>query len=827
MPAEAPDHGSATSQGSHSRQSSYSIVSLSTSDHAAPVVPQQEDMPCPPHSVVEVGAIVTASSLLDPLVKKPTPPTLHTPAGPIPDPAAPAAAQPLSFDPPTLWGCASQQLPVFLGAAILLGGGMVGLFTSDGQPVGPEYCAAYVAFSIVVILGTFAVLVLRLQQMLRLLGQHLPAVLGVDQADFAAKLSPDMRVRYLQNVVFQESRTDKPKPAPLDFIQADIKEWAESPHGYVVIDTTGVMLYVNAALCTHFGYDRDSLLQENVRMLMPSPYSQQHDQFLRRHLKTGKRNVLGLSRQVPIKDSAGRQSIVMLSVDDRVDPYDSHNRLFVGRMGFNQTDAVLVTMQEKILNGVCKVVDACGPLDAAVDSVVVMEADGTMLFINKACSDLFGYSKEEARSRNVKMLMGEPFSSAHDGFLQRYQEKVEAARKSGTPMPSNVVGSGRDVMAKTKANKSIRVFLMVQRLDRPSRLSKECLFVGKMVHIAAADTASVGSRNASFQGSEQMSEVTARSGNHHKPGIGGVYKWHPLGGMRRVKCTVLVLEVHGLVHTNATVAHNDYELLLGLVFGACSRHRGVLHWVMGSRLVVTFNAAALVNTSHRSSCAGFMLQMEKAWRDCPMSVTNQMYMAAVSRECQVATWGQQHLIFGDAMDVCGAMLRVAIETKCGNGLIDASLNDELCYSYTCRTLNELILYPDSIRQTNLEVFELISMKQSAEDEWMYQISVQDDGAESISRWQKCWECLLGPKSPSGRFRHGGNFDRAHEFVLAHLEVHPDDPQGLWLEKVLRQGKAAPGGASSVVEVSGLVPYVIQYRLPEVETSSKRQGPRGF
>lgn len=46
------------------------------------------------------GAIVSASSLLDPLVKKPTPPTLHTPAGPIPDPAAPAAAQPLSFDPP-------------------------------------------------------------------------------------------------------------------------------------------------------------------------------------------------------------------------------------------------------------------------------------------------------------------------------------------------------------------------------------------------------------------------------------------------------------------------------------------------------------------------------------------------------------------------------------------------------------------------------------------------------------------------------------------------------------------------------------------------------
>eukprot|EP00668_Euglena_longa_P006524 GGOE01007767.1.p1 GENE.GGOE01007767.1~~GGOE01007767.1.p1 ORF type:complete len:840 (+),score=214.56 GGOE01007767.1:45-2522(+) len=825
MPGEVSDHDSAKSQESRSH-SNYSLVSLAASDTAPPACPQG-DMPQPPHSVVEVGTIMgTASTILDPLVKKPSAPALTTPAGPSSSSDAPAPAPPHTpgFEPPTLWGCASQQLPIFCGSAILLCGGMVGLFTSDGQPVDPAYCAAYVAFAIVVILGTFAILVFRLQQMLRLLGEHLPAVLGVDQADFSSKLSPDVRVRYLQHVVFQESRSDKPKPAPLDFIQSDLREWADCPQGYVVIDTTGVMLWVNTALCEHFGYDRDSLLQENVRMLMPSPYSQQHDQFLRRHLKTGKRNVLGLTRQVPIKDSTGRQSIVMLSVDDRVDPFDSNNRLFIGRMVFNQGDAILMAMQEKILTGICKVADACVPLDGVADSVAVMEADGTLLFMNKSGCELFGYTKEEVKGRNVKILMGEPFASAHDGFLQRYQERAETSRKSGTQMQSNVVGSGRDVMAKTKSNKTIRVFLMVQRLDRPSRLAKDCLFVGKMVHIAAADSGSIGSRNASFQGSEQMSEMTARS-NHHKPGIGGVYKWHPLGGMRRVKCTVLVLEVHGLVHTNATVAHNDYELLLGLVFGACSRHRGVLHWVMGSRLVVTFNAAALVNTSHRSSCAGFMLQMEKSWRDCPMSMTNQMYMAAVSRECQVATWGQQHLIFGDSMDVCGAMLRVAIETKCSNGLIDSSLNDELCYSYTCRTLNELILYPDSIRQTNMEVFELISMKQSAEDEWMYQISVQDDGAEAISRWQKCWECLLGVKSPTGRCRQASNFERAHDFILAHLELHADDPQGLWLEKVLLHCKGCV--ASNVVEVSGLVPYVIQYRLPEVESSSKRQGPRGF
>ena len=50
-----------------------------------------------------------------------------------------------------------------------------------------------------------------------------------------------------------------------------------------MIDKTGVILWVNDAMCNHFGYSEDELLQENIRICMPQPYAGQHDHFLKRY----------------------------------------------------------------------------------------------------------------------------------------------------------------------------------------------------------------------------------------------------------------------------------------------------------------------------------------------------------------------------------------------------------------------------------------------------------------------------------------------------------------------------------------------------------------
>lgn len=85
-------------------------------------------------------------------------------------------------------------------------------------------------------------------------------------------------------------------------------------------------------------------------------------------------------------------------------------------------------------------------LHTMADSVVQIDAAGTILLTNFAVSSMFGYEEEELAGQNVKILMPEPDRSRHDGYLQRYQQtrqakvvgrqlEVRGRRKDGSTFP--------------------------------------------------------------------------------------------------------------------------------------------------------------------------------------------------------------------------------------------------------------------------------------------------------------------------------------------------------------------------------------------------------
>jgi|GEM_PF-5509322 len=70
------------------------------------------------------------------------------------------------------------------------------------------------------------------------------------------------------------------------------------PDAMIVIDTRGIIQSFSTTAEKLFGYSADEVLGRNVSMLMPEPYSSQHDSFLARYMATGEKRIIGIGRVV-------------------------------------------------------------------------------------------------------------------------------------------------------------------------------------------------------------------------------------------------------------------------------------------------------------------------------------------------------------------------------------------------------------------------------------------------------------------------------------------------------------------------------------------------
>jgi two-component system sensor kinase FixL len=90
-------------------------------------------------------------------------------------------------------------------------------------------------------------------------------------------------------------------------------------------------------------------------------------------------------------------------------------------------------------------------LDAAVDGIVVIDADGRITTINAAAERLFGYRAADLLGKPVDVLMPEPHRSKHVEYMRRYASTGEA----------RIIGTGREVQARRADGALIPVALSV------------------------------------------------------------------------------------------------------------------------------------------------------------------------------------------------------------------------------------------------------------------------------------------------------------------------------------------------------------------------------
>jgi diguanylate cyclase (GGDEF)-like protein/PAS domain S-box-containing protein len=90
--------------------------------------------------------------------------------------------------------------------------------------------------------------------------------------------------------------------------------------GIIVIDRAGRVIKFNRAAENIFGYTAREVLGSNVSMLMPPPYRDEHDEYLKRYLQTGEARIVGKARRVLGQRSNGDVFPMYLGVTEVMTP---------------------------------------------------------------------------------------------------------------------------------------------------------------------------------------------------------------------------------------------------------------------------------------------------------------------------------------------------------------------------------------------------------------------------------------------------------------------------------------------------------------------------
>jgi two-component system sensor kinase FixL len=90
-------------------------------------------------------------------------------------------------------------------------------------------------------------------------------------------------------------------------------------------------------------------------------------------------------------------------------------------------------------------------MEAAVDAIVVIEADGTIVAFSRAAEAMFDYPAAVMIGQPVNLLMPEPYRSEHASYVERYQRTGEA----------RIMGVGRQIKARRKSGEIFPVWLSV------------------------------------------------------------------------------------------------------------------------------------------------------------------------------------------------------------------------------------------------------------------------------------------------------------------------------------------------------------------------------
>lgn len=223
----------------------------------------------------------------------------------------------------------------------------------------------------------------------------------------------------------------------------------------ITINESAQITFFNNAAEKMFGHTADEVIGQNVNILMPRPYHEEHDTYLANYLNTGIKKIIGIGREVTALRKNGSTFPIELSLSEvQLD----ERRLFTGIIRDiterKKAEADLLDSESRMR----------AILETTVDAIITIDNQAQVLSFNQAATRLFGYTPEEVKGRNVKMLMPNPYHREHDTYLTNYM--ATGVKK--------VIGIGREVTALRKNGSTFPIELSVSEVQ----LKDQRIFTG-------------------------------------------------------------------------------------------------------------------------------------------------------------------------------------------------------------------------------------------------------------------------------------------------------------------------------------------------------------
>ena len=200
---------------------------------------------------------------------------------------------------------------------------------------------------------------------------------------------------------------------------------ATAVDGIIVIDPAGRIRLYNQACERLFGYPGSEVVGQNVKMLMPEPYRQEHDGYIANYNHTGERRIIGIGREVVGRRKDGSTFPMYLSVGEGG---PAGQRFFVGIIH----DLSALRWETEQREGADRLLAQI--VQSSEDAIASVALDGTITSWNAAAERIYGFSPSEAIGRHISLILPPDRRSEEDEIIVqlragRNMEHYETVRR--------------------------------------------------------------------------------------------------------------------------------------------------------------------------------------------------------------------------------------------------------------------------------------------------------------------------------------------------------------------------------------------------------------